>query len=533
MRILTNAIGVGAATMASRILGFVRDALVAATLGSGPVADAFVVALRLPNLFRRLFAEGAFAAAFVPGFIALRAAEGAVAARRFAFVAGALVIAAVVVLTVVVTLWTEPVVALLAPGYADDPGKLALTADLSRIAFPYLLGVTVVAILAGTLAADRRFMAAAFAPVLFNLALIGALVALLLAHAPAGPWAGRVLAFAVAISGVLQAGLLIGVAARAGALPLPAKPVLGPALRRFGRALGPGLVAGGFVEINVVIGTMIASTEAGAVAWLYYADRLHQLPLGVVGIAIGQVLLPEIAEACARGPRDADDVQNRALEFATAIALPAAVGLAFLALPIVATLFQRGAFGATDAAETARALAAFALGLPAFVVVRVFAAAHFGRGDTKTPMLHGIAAVIVNVGLALALLPVLGWIAVAWATTAAAWVKAGLLGTALVRRDRWRIDADLGRRLPRILAAATAMGVVVVGLRLLVLDPLADAGFAVRVAALAGVIGAGLGVHVGLVLALGVVDPKVLRRRARSASPPGDEAACGGAEDRA
>lgn len=531
MTILRNAVVVGSATLLSRVLGFVRDGLVAAVLGSGPIADAFVVALRLPNLFRRLFAEGAFAAAFVPAYIAERDRRGEEAARLFAGRALIVLVAVTGALTVVTWIWAESLVAILAPGWADDPDKGAIAAALTRLTFPYLVGISVVALLGGQLAAERRFAAVGLAPVILNLLLIAALVALIVLAVPAGLLSGRVLSATVALAGFVQLLFVLAAAARVGVLPRLALPDASPALRNLGRAMLPGLFAGGMVELNIVVGTMIASVDPGAVAWLYYADRLYQLPLGIVGIAIGQVLLPEIAEAVVKKTGTVvEDVQNRALEVALALALPAAVGLALLATPIVSVLFERGAFTAVDTAETARALAAFALGLPAFVALRVVTAAHWGRGDTTTPMIHAVAAVAVNIGLSLALRPDHGWIAVAWATSAAAWVNLASSSGSLLRRGHWRFDARSSRRLPRLLLAALVMGVMVEGLRRFGGEALlAATATTSRLAGLGLLVGGGLAAYAVLVLALGAVD----LRRLRPARRPSADASCEGPSDRA
>lgn len=531
MTILRNAVVVGSATLLSRLLGFLRDGLVAAVLGSGPIADAFVVALRLPNLFRRLFAEGAFAAAFVPAYVALREEAGEEAARRFA--GRALVVLAVVtsVLTVATWIWAEPLVAVLAPGWVDDPNRLATAAALTRLTFPYLIGIAVVALLGGQLAAEKRFLAVGLTPVILNLLLIAALVGLIVLAVPSGLLAGRLLSATVAIAGVVQALFVFAVAARAGILPRLARPDRSPALRKLGRAVLPGLFAGGFAELSLVVGTMIASIEPGAVAWLYYADRLYQLPLGIVGIAIGQVLLPEITEAVMNRPAaTVHRVQNRAFEAALALALPAAVGLALLATPIVAVLFERGAFTAADTAATARALTAFALGLPAFVGIRVLTAAHWGRGDTVTPMIHGLVAVAVNIALALALRPALGWVAVAWATAAAAWANLALLAAALIRSGHWRFDGESRRRLPRLLAAALAMGAGVAALRPLGVDGLLAApSTSARLAGLGLLVAGGIAVYAGLVVLTRAIDLAALGRARRR----DEDVACEDPSDRA
>ncbi|TBW36409.1 murein biosynthesis integral membrane protein MurJ [Siculibacillus lacustris] len=520
MSLVRNVLTVGGATLASRGLGFVRDTMIAAALGTGPVADAFFVAFRLPNLFRRLFAEGAFASGFVPLLVRARDEVGAAGARRFSGAALAVLLAVVIAVSLIAALAAPALVRLLAPGFVDDPAKFALTVDLTRICFPYLGCVSVVALLAGVLAAERRFLAAALAPVLLNLVFIAALIGLALAGRAPGPADGRVLAVAVVVAGVVQVVLLAIAVLAAGSTPNLRRPLFDDRLRRFGALAVPGLIAGGLTEINVVVATMIASAEPGAVSWLYYADRLYQLPLGVIGIAIGQVLLPEIAVGLFDPDRArADAVLSRALEAALALALPAAVALWVLAGPITVVLFQRGAFGAGDAVETTRAMAALALGLPGFVLVKVFSPAFYAREDTRLPMAVGGVAVAVNVALALAFFPFVGWIAVPVATAAAGWINAALLAAILIRRGHWRIDATLARRVPRLAVAATAMGLVVAIGGDLGADLLAAARpLAVKGATLAVLVALGLAVHGGLIVALGVVDRRTFRRR--RADPP-------------
>lgn len=535
MSLFRNVLTVGGATLVSRVLGFARDTLIAATLGGGAAADAFIVAFRLPNLFRRLFAEGAFAAAFVPLFVRRRAEAGEAAARRFAGEALAGLTAAVVAVTALAMVFAPTLVDLLAPGFVADPGKRDLAILLARICLPYLPAITVVALLSGLMNADRRFLVPALAPVVLNLVLIGALLGLA-GGGIVGPAAATALAWGVAAAGVAQVGLLAVAVMRAGLTPDRTAPRLTPEIRRLVRLGLPGVLAGAMSEINVVVGTMLASTTAGAVSWLYYADRLYQLPLGVVGIAIGQVLLPEITRRVAAGETAAtSEVQNRALEFALVPALPAAAALMLLADPIVRVLFERGAFTAADGTAAARALAIFAAGLPAFVLVRVFAPAFYAREDTATPMVIGGLAVGVNVVLSLALLPVVGWIAVAIATATAGWVNAGLLFGRLVGRGHWRGDATARRRLPRLLLATAAMAAVVGGAHA-GLEPAfaAGSGFATKAAALAGLVGLGLVVHGGLVVLLGVVDtarPRGFAAAPRDASP--SEASCSRPADRA
>jgi putative peptidoglycan lipid II flippase len=383
--------------------------------------------------------------------------------------------------------------------------------------------------------ADRRFLVPALAPVALNLVLIAALTGLVALGAVDFARAAAVLSWAVAAAGLAQVVLLAVAVRRAGLMPTFARPRLSPDLGRLLRLGLPGLLAGAMSEINIVVGTVIASATAGAVSWLYYADRLYQLPLGVVGIAVGQVLLPEIAHRLAAGdPQASRDVQNRALEFALALALPAALALLLLADPIVRVLFERGAFGADDRLASARALAIFATGLPAFVLVRVFGPAFFAREDTATPMAIGGVAVAVNVALALALLPSVGWIAVAIATSLAGWVNAGLLFVVLARRGDWRLDADLRRRLPRLMLSAFAMAAVV-RLAEAGLTPAFDPGrgSAPAAGALALLVALGLAVYAGLVVALGVVDTARLGQILAHRSRPDTQASCPRPEDRA
>jgi putative peptidoglycan lipid II flippase len=507
--LLRNVLTVGGATLVSRVAGFLRDTAIAAALGTGPAADAFFVAFRLPNLFRRLFAEGAFAAAFVPLFVRRRGEAGDASASRFAGEALAGLTAVVAAVAIAALVAAPLLVDLLAPGFAADPEKRDLAIRLARICLPYLVAITVVALLSGLMTADRRFLAPALAPVVLNLVLIAALLAVLASGGIDPDRAATVLSWAVVVGGLGQVGLLAVAVARAGLAPPLVAPRLSPEIRRLLRLGLPGLLAGGMSEINLIVGTIIASSTAGAVSWLYYADRLYQLPLGVVGIAVGQVLLPEIAHRLGDGTGDGGrDVQNRALEFALALALPAALALALLAEPIVSVLFERGAFTAADRLAAARALEIFAAGLPAFVLVRVFAPAFYAREDTVTPMVVGGVAVAVNVATALAFLPVVGWLSVAIATVVAGWVNAGLLFARLLARGHWHVDADLRRRLPRLAIAATAMAVTVHLAGLGLADAFAAGrSFAGRAGALALLVGLGLLVHGGLVVALRVVEP--------------------------
>ncbi|MEJ1159665.1 murein biosynthesis integral membrane protein MurJ [Prosthecomicrobium sp. N25] len=513
MSLVRNFMSVGAATLASRVLGFLRDTLIAAALGTGPVADAFVVAFRLPNLFRRLFAEGAFNAAFVPLYARVLEAEGEGGARRFAADVLAVLLVAVLAFSGLAMLAAPGLVWVLAPGFAADPEKFGLATLLTRICFPYLAAMALIALMGGILNAHRRFLAAALAPVLLNLVLIAALLAALSAGLARTREAGIWLAAGVSLAGLAQLALVTVAVSRAGWAPRLVRPRWTPSVARLLRLAVPGAIAGGIAEINIVVGTMIASLSAGSVAFLYYADRVYQLPLGLVGVAVGTVLLPEIARQLRADREDlALAAQNRSLEFAAVLTLPAAVALVVAAQPIVEVLFERGAFGPQDTQATAEALLGFGYGLPAFVFVKVFAPGFFAREDTRTPMVVGAVSVAVNVALSLALYPVFEHVAIALATSAAGWVNALLLWGLLVRRGHWRADGELEHRLPRIAGAAAAMGVVV----WLLADLLegwtgAENPLPVKLGALALLCGSGFVVFFALAHLMGGVDLRRLR----------------------
>ncbi|MFV2091490.1 MAG: murein biosynthesis integral membrane protein MurJ [Hyphomicrobiales bacterium] len=463
MSILRSAATVGGLTMVSRVLGFGRDVMMAAVLGTGPIADAFFVAFRFPNLFRRLFAEGAFNAAFVPLFAKQLEAQGPAGARQFGEEAMNALLFALLVFSGVAELAMPWAMYLIAPGFAGDPAKFDLAVLLTRIAFPYLVFMSLTALISGVLNSLGKFAAAAAAPIVLNVLLIGVLLALLGAGLEDGEraFAGKALAWGVSLAGALQLLLVYVAASRAGFRLVLARPRLTPGVRRL-LALGvPGVIAGGITQINILIGTIIASLQAGAVSYLYYADRIYQLPLGVVGVAIGVVLLPDLARRLKAGDDSgAGKMQNRALETAMLFTVPAAVALAVIAAPIISVLFERGNFGPGDTGATAPALAAFAFGLPAFVAIKVFSPGFFAREDTRTPMLFAGVSVAVNIIVSLVLFATIGHVGIAIATSLAGWVNAGLLMVALWRRGFFNADHRLARHLGLIVVASAVMGAV-------------------------------------------------------------------------
>jgi putative peptidoglycan lipid II flippase len=512
MALLRSVATVGSYTLVSRLFGFLRDILTAAILGAGPVADAFFVAQRLPNLFRSLFAEGAFSAAFVPLFAGTMAERGKETARIFAEEALAVLLAALLGFVLLGEIFMPVVMGVIAPGFSEDPSKFGIAVELARITFPYLLFIALVALQGGVLNSVDRFAAPAATPILLNLFLIAAL---LLMHR-FGWHDGRALAWAVTAAGFAQFLWLLSSCARAGlALRLPL-PRLTPGVRLTLAVMAPGTIGAGVTQLNLLISTALASLlPGGSVSYLYYADRLNQLPLGVVGIAVGTAILPPLSRQVRLGHvAEAVTTQNRGVEMALLLTLPAAVALAVLATPILSVLFQRGAFSAADTRATAAALTAYAAGLPAFVLIRVLAPAFFARQDTATPVKVAIAAMASNLCLTLVLMQFLAHVGIALATTAAGWVNALSLLVLLIRRGHFRLDERARRRLPRIATAALGMGAVLVLLRIWLTPALAALAF-VRVAALAALVGAGLASFGLFALVLGVGDWREMWGRLR------------------
>ncbi len=516
---LRGVLTVGAWTMASRLLGFARDMMIAALLGAGPIADAFFVALKLPNLFRRLFGEGAFNAAFVPAFSGMLHAEGPAAARRFAEEAFAVLAFWLGALTVAGEFAMPQLMAVLAPGFAADPTKFALAVDLSRITFPYLVLICLAALLSGVLNGLDRFTAASASYILFNAVSIAAMVWL----TPFVPTVGHALAWGVSLSGIAQLGVLMWATARAGmAIRIP-RPRLTPQMRMLLRRMGPGLVGAGVTQLNLAVDVVISSLlPPGTVSLLYYADRVNQLPLGVIGTAIGTAMLPLLSRQVRGGEAAAARTTlNRALEYAMFLTLPAAMALGVAAYPIMWVLFGRGAFDAESARLSAQALAAYALGLPAFVIVKVLAPGFFARGDTATPVKIGMSAVALNLALNLALMVPLKHVGPALATSLAAIFNVAWLGIALARRGHLQFDEQIRTKLPRMLLAALAMALVLhFAAAPLFRDTGAARGF--RWVALGTLVGIGCGTYAVAGQLMGAFDLRdagrmLLRRRTRKA----------------
>jgi putative peptidoglycan lipid II flippase len=516
MALLRSIATVGGFTMASRILGFARDILVAALLGAGPVADAFFVAFKLPNFFRRLFAEGAFNAAFVPLFSGRLATEGQEAARAFAMTVLSVMVVFLYLFVTTLQIAMPFLMYGFAPGFVDEPEKFNLAIELTRITFPYLLFISLVSLLGGILNSLGRFAAAASTPIILNIVLIGALVG----ATPFLPTPGHALAWGVAAAGAVQFVWLAIACHRAGmTLTLP-RPSLSPGVRRLLRLMVPGAIGAGVVQINLLIDIVIASLlPTGAVSYLYYADRVNQLPLGVVGIAVGTALLPLLSRQLREGAiDDARHSMNRGIEFALLLTIPGAAALLVIAEPIISVLFQRGAFDASISAATAQALMAYAVGLPAYVLIKVLGPGFFAREDTKTPVKIAIVCVAVNVVLNLTLIHWLAHAGIALATALSAWLNAYLLMRTLRRRGHHQLDARLRNRVVRVLAASAGMAVVLWALMYWA-GYLFDGSVAMRIAALAALVLIGLVVYAGLAVVTGAANLADLKGFLRRNSP--------------
>ena len=511
---------VGGWTMGSRLLGFLRDILIAALAGTGPVADAFFVANKLPNMFRRLFGEGAFNAAFVPEFTGLLTTEGPDAARGFAQEAMSVLAFWLFGLTVLGEIFMPALMHVLAPGFSEDPAKFALAVDLARITFPYLILICLTALLSGVLNGLDKFAAAAAAPLLYNVASIAAMLLL----TPYVPTVGHALAWGVSAAGVAQLALLVWATHRAGMPFRLPRPRLTPNMRILLRRMAPGLIGASAMQLNQAVDVIVSSLlPPGAISLLYYADRVNQLPLGTIGAAVGTALLPLLSRQV-RGPDPAAAIAtlNRALEFALVLTAPAALALMVAGYPIMAVLFERGAFGLHAAALSSQSLAAYALGLPAFVLVKVLAPAFFARGDTTTPVRIGLITLALNFALNLALFIPLQHVGPALATSLAAIFNVGALAVMLRRRGYLVEDARLIRRLPRIGAAALVMAATLWGIRHAGFEP-AEMARGVRWAGLAALVGAGMLAYAAAGQALGGFDVREilgrLRRRRAAAAP--------------
>jgi putative peptidoglycan lipid II flippase len=458
MSLLRSFATVASGTLSSRLLGFIREMMMAAALGTGPVAGAFVAAFQFPNTFRRLFAEGAFNAAFVPLFAKEIEGGGVDQAKKFSEEVFGVLFTVLLILTIIMELAMPLIMSkLIAPGFADDPAKMDLTISLATIMFPYIVCMSLGAMMGGMLNSLRRYFAAAIAPVFLNIILVAVLVWAWYVGADQvtiGYW----LAWGVMAAGVVQLAIVWFAVRHAGVKIGFRRPTFTPNVKRLLWLAAPAAITGGITQINTLIGTAIASADDRAVPALSNADRFYQLPLGVVGVAVAIVLLPELARALKAGnEKEADNLQNRSVEFVLFLTLPATAALLVMSEPIIRVLYERGAFTASDTTLVASILAVFGLGLPAFVLIKAFTPGFFAREDTRTPMIFAAISVGVNIATALALFPSMKGVGIAAASAVAGWINAALLFGTLVWRGHWGKDRALLLRIPRLIFAAAVM----------------------------------------------------------------------------
>lgn len=503
IRLMSGFLTVGFWTLASRVLGFAREIMLLSLIGPGPLMDAFVAAFRLPNMFRRFFAEGAFNAAFVPMFSAKL--EGDEDAARFGRDALNGLALATLVLTALAMIFMPALVWATAGGF--DTERFDLTVGFGRIVFPYIFFMSLSALFSGVLNATGRFAAAAAAPVLLNIMVVGAMGLAWVTGGEVITWLIR----AIPLAGVAQLVLTWGAAAQAGFGLKPGRPRWTPDMSLMLRTAVPAALATGVMQINLVVGQLVASQYDNAVSWLFAADRLYQLPLGVVGIAVGIVLLPDLSRRLkAQDMAGARDAYSRAGEFAMGLTIPSAVALVVIPLPLVSVMFGRGATGADDLAAIAVAVAVYGLGLPAFVLQKVVQPQYFARGDTRRPFHFALAAMVINAAIAVGLSPVVGWIAPALATTVAGWAMLGLLYWGLRKMgDAVQVDSRYRRRLPRIIGAAFVMGAVL-WIATVLLRPALGTDY-IRYIALLALIGLGAASYCGAAHLLGALKLSEIR----------------------
>lgn len=459
MSLVKSSSTIGGYTLITRVLGFVRDVTIASNLGAGMLSDAFFVAFKIPNFLRRLFAEGAFSAAFVPLFAGMLATDGEEKAKAFASEAMSFLIMALLAVTGIMMAIMPYLMLVLAPGFSDNPEKFELTVTLTRITLPYIIFISLVTLLGGILNSAGLFAAAAAAPILLNLSLI--IVPEMIGGLT--PTMAHALAVSVAVAGVLQWLWMVHCCKKRGMLPKLVRPRMSPNVKKMLALIAPAALGAGVAQINLFIDMMIASQFDSGVSYLYYADRINQLPLGVIGIAVSTAMLPLLSKQVREGNHKAAFVsQRRAIEFALFLSMPAAFAMMALAQPIISVMFERGAFGPAETAATYPALIAFAAGLPAFVMAKILTPAFYARQDTKTPVKIAIVCIAVNLAFNLLLMGPFRHVGMAMATSISAWVNVAMLLWVLLKREWIEITRDLIVQLAKmaaisILTAACAL----------------------------------------------------------------------------
>lgn len=457
MSLVKSTATIGIYTLLSRVLGFARDVTIASSIGASYLSDAFFVAFRLPNYLRRLFAEGAFNAAFVPQFEAMLAVEGKDNARQFASEVMSFLVFILLIVTGVFIVLMPWLMVGFAPGFMDNPRKFDLTIVLTRITMPYIIFISLVSLLGGILNTGGKFAAVAATPIIMNLCLI--LIPYFISDYT-GTYA-HALAIAVTVSGIAQWLWLVRFCKRQNMLPRLMRPRLTPQVKKLLVAIAPAALGAGVVQLNLVMDTIIATWFGSGVSYIYYADRISELPLAVIGIAVGTALLPMLSRQIREGKREESfHSQNRAMELALFLSLPAAVALLMIAQPIITVMFERGEFTAADTTATFHTLMAFAVGLPAFVLVKILAPSFYANQDTKTPFKIASICIVVNFTFNIILMFPLQYVGMALATSIASWLNVILMARTLIARGWLALEKHLFAQLGKMLAASAVMAAV-------------------------------------------------------------------------
>jgi len=456
MNLIASTSTFGFYTLISRILGYVRDILIAIFLGTSLFADAFFVAFRLPNTFRRLFAEGTFNAAFIPSY-AGALAKNKIKADNFAKNVFNLLFIILLFLVLVAEIFMPQLIFLIAPGFYKDPEKLKLAVDLSRITFPFLFFICLASFFGAILNSYNKFAAAAAAPIILNVILIGSLFF--------SQWVNisdvLTLSYAVSFAGFLQLIVLLFFVKKNFKPILSIKIKIDKQVKFFFKKLIPSIFSSGVTQINILVGTIIASFQAGAVSYLYYADRVYQINLAVAGIAVGTVMLPELSKYIKNNNfKKITNLQNRALELCLFLSIPAATALVLASEQIITSLFGYGSFNNESIINTAKALTFFAFGVPAFSILKIFSNYFFARNDTKTPFYLSIISVSLNIIISVSFFNKIGFIIIPIATSISSWINVLLHFYFIKRRDLYSFDKIFIYKFPRIILSVVVMGIV-------------------------------------------------------------------------
>jgi len=513
MSLVKSTLTIGSFTFISRITGFVRDVIMANMIGASWLSDAFFVAFKLPNFFRRLFAEGAFNAAFIPSFSAILTEQGREAAIKFAGEVLSVLLLVLLALNAIFIIFMPWIMPLFAPGFTDTPEKFNLTVTLSQITFPYILFISLVSLLGGVLNSMGKFAAPAASPILLNLCMIGGMVWLTnISETPA-----HALAYSVFIAGIVQFAWLVYICVRLDMMPAIASPRMTKQVKTMLLLMAPAALGSGVQQLNLLIDVIIASHIPGAVSYLYYADRITELPIGMIGVAVGTALLPMLSKQIKSGNLDqARTTMNRALELVLLFGLPCTAALCVIAEPIIRVLYQHGAFTGADMLATKNALIAFTVGLPAFLAVKIFAPGFFANHDTKTPFKIAMLCVVVNLFFNLVLVFVfhMAHVGMALATSIAGWVNVAVMVFILRKRGIFVADDLLTARLLKMLIASVIMAIALMLLQGY-FTSMYDQGIAMKILALGSVIAIGMGVYGSAILALKAYDASMITKLVR------------------